>query len=44
MEEVERKSIQLAELIKNSSHTVFHTGAGVSTAAGIPDFRFVKNF
>lgn len=39
VEEVEGKYTQLAELIKNSSHTAFHTRAGVSTAAGIRGFR-----
>lgn len=29
----------LVDLIKNSSHVVAHSGAGLSTAAGIPDFR-----
>lgn len=38
-EELERKVQELAELVKNSSYTVFHTGAGISTASGIPDFR-----
>ncbi|XP_029470105.1 NAD-dependent protein deacetylase sirtuin-6 isoform X2 [Rhinatrema bivittatum] len=37
--EVERKVCKLAELIRNSSYVVFHTGAGISTASGIPDFR-----
>ncbi len=30
---------QFADLIKNSSYTVFFGGAGVSTASGVPDFR-----
>ena len=38
-EVVEEKVRQLASLVAQSSHFVVHTGAGVSTAAGIPDFR-----
>lgn len=38
-EEVEAKVKQLADLMRQSMFTVFHTGAGVSTSAGIPDFR-----
>ncbi|KAM6463641.1 NAD-dependent protein deacylase sirtuin-6 isoform 4-T4 [Liasis olivaceus] len=38
-DELERKIRQLADLIQNSFNVVFHTGAGISTAAGIPDFR-----
>nr|XP_033811664.1 NAD-dependent protein deacetylase sirtuin-6 isoform X3 [Geotrypetes seraphini] len=38
-EEVDRKVHKLAELIQNSSYVVVHTGAGISTASGIPDFR-----
>ena len=35
MKEIEK----LCDLMKNSLHTVFFTGAGVSTDSGIPDFR-----
>lgn len=38
-EELERKVHELADLIRSSSNVVFHTGAGISTAVGIPDFR-----
>ncbi|CAL4123110.1 unnamed protein product, partial [Meganyctiphanes norvegica] len=41
-EEVERKVCIFAEWVKESQHTVFHTGAGISTSAGIPDFRGPK--
>ncbi|XP_060088594.1 NAD-dependent protein deacylase sirtuin-6 [Heteronotia binoei] len=38
-DDLERKIHELASLIQNSSYVVFHTGAGISTASGIPDFR-----
>ncbi|XP_053157785.1 NAD-dependent protein deacylase sirtuin-6 isoform X2 [Hemicordylus capensis] len=38
-DELERKICELANLIRNASNVVFHTGAGISTASGIPDFR-----
>ena len=42
-EEVDRKVDLLTKWIsKESSHTVFYTGAGISTSAGIPDFRGPK--
>jgi NAD-dependent SIR2 family protein deacetylase len=30
---------KLAQLVRQANHIVVHTGAGVSTSAGIPDFR-----
>uniref|UniRef100_T1GWS4 protein acetyllysine N-acetyltransferase n=1 Tax=Megaselia scalaris TaxID=36166 RepID=T1GWS4_MEGSC len=42
IETVEFKCKQLVDLIQSSNHTVIHTGAGISTQAGIPDFRGPK--
>ena len=37
--EIEEKIKRSAELISNSNYTVALSGAGISTASGIPDFR-----
>ncbi len=36
------KFAQLLQLVQRSDRVVVHTGAGISTAAGIPDFRRVS--
>jgi len=38
-EELDKKITKLADAIKNSKHFVVFTGAGISTGAGIRDFR-----
>ena len=39
---LEQKVEQLFQWYKQSRHVVFYTGAGISTSAGIPDFRGPK--
>jgi butyrate kinase len=39
---VAEKVKRLSQMIRDSRHLVVHTGAGISTAAGIPDFRCVR--
>ncbi|KAI1301312.1 NAD-dependent protein deacetylase Sirt6 [Halotydeus destructor] len=41
-DDVSQKISHLAALVKNAKHVVLHVGAGLSTAAGIPDFRGPK--
>ena len=38
-EVLEKKIDELAEMVRKSRHFVVFTGAGISTDAGIPDFR-----
>eukprot|EP01065_Artemidia_motanka_P050424 TRINITY_DN8623_c0_g1_i1.p1 TRINITY_DN8623_c0_g1~~TRINITY_DN8623_c0_g1_i1.p1 ORF type:complete len:562 (+),score=213.65 TRINITY_DN8623_c0_g1_i1:69-1688(+) len=41
-EQVDAKAAQLAEMIRKARHVTFFTGAGISTAAGIADYRGPK--
>ncbi|XP_069784606.1 NAD-dependent protein deacylase sirtuin-6 isoform X3 [Narcine bancroftii] len=38
-EELERKVLELVDVVRNAAYLVVHTGAGISTSSGIPDFR-----
>ena len=38
-DELERKCQILADAIQSANHMIIYTGAGVSTAANIPDYR-----
>ena len=40
---LEEKITKLAELVRNSKNMQTFTGAGISTAAGIPDYRSGAN-
>jgi NAD-dependent SIR2 family protein deacetylase len=42
LDEVAGKILILAKWIKEAKHVVMHTGAGISTPAGIPDFRYTN--
>lgn len=41
-EQFDQKMAEFTKVVRESKYIVFHTGAGVSTSAGIPDFRGPK--
>ena len=38
-EELDKKVAKVAKWIREGQHVILFTGAGISTSAGIPDFR-----
>ena len=42
-EVLDAKVTRFAEMILSSEHFIAHTGAGISTATGIPDYRSGAN-
>lgn len=40
---VERKCLELADMIASAHHCIAFTGAGISTGTGVPDFRSGRN-
>lgn len=39
LENIRKKSVEVANLLRTSKHTVVYSGAGISTSSGIGDFR-----
>ena len=41
--ELDKKVTELADMVKKANNVIAFTGAGISTAAGIPDYRSPAN-